>query len=117
MSFPIIVSSLRAPVMGQLKNALPRKGRFALIKRILRGIIRQKVKREFSFFKVPFLDESHAHDVAVEFERFRGVLDAEHGVVEDVGAGVCVGRHGGGRIAMCECCEGLSADGAGEIPG
>jgi len=103
MSCPIAVGLLGTPIVSQLKYSLPGKGGFPLVQRIFRRIICQKVEREFRLLEVPFLDETHAHDVPVKGQRLFGVLDSEHRVIEDVRAGIGVWRHCAGIAESWGC--------------
>lgn len=57
-------------------------------------IVREEVKGEFVFGEVELVDLFHAEEL-IELDRGFGVVDPEHGVVQEVFGGV--GSHG------CEC--------------
>lgn len=92
MSFPITIRFLSAPIVSQFQNSFPRKLLFALVECIFSSIVGKEVQRELGFLEIPFLDYTHAEDVAIKFQRQLGILDTEHRVIENVR--LWIGRHG-----------------------
>lgn len=88
---------LSAIVPGQLEDSLPaRNGVFGIALRTGVGLgVCQEVQVEPGVLVLGCAHQGHSHDLLVEFQTGFGRLDAEHGVVQTVSAGV-----GGGALAL-----------------
>ena len=101
----LVVGSI--PVVGQLQNATLRKSPGGALAHVVRCAVAvggavQKVERELHLGKIKLAQHPHTHDAGVEGQRYRRVLDAQHGMVEDKPTG---------RVGHCGVDAGMALGG------